>query len=390
MRETEKYIVNMSIMSEEKIMKFKKIILAIFTSVLLTACQQTPGTILINNSDVKTEPSEEGENMTTSDISTNDIPTITITYENVNEEIELDGKTITFNGFVGKPDSLEGLCVYNSAVVDHKKYMENMYFIAEEYEGDVELVEKDEPGGKMYLMYDGIHEKPIHIAYLYLYENLVDYTGTWIPLSGETIPVNMTMDETIAKADEILARIGVNGFTLYEVKYYDEVPMEGYWPNGDYYSVKYRQYLQGVPIVIEKDDGRLGSVKVEIQERGIERVTIAQLNHILDRKIDKCISYEEALEIFKNYVCKSNQYENFSLESVTFEYLVKKQYGNKEYTYTAVPCWRFDVGPDGPEDIIIEAENGRMDFINNKTEHYYGTVTTLCGPGVEYIKQEGK
>ena len=350
------------------------------TMLLLTACQQTPSTTIINNI-----PTKDNVSGTEETIDVESLPVINMSYEIVNEVFMAGDKTITLNGYIGKPDSLEGLCAYNAKMVEHKKYEENMDFLF----GDLlDQVNEDEFGYKKVNVYDDIHEYSIYSAYLYNWaeddENCVMYRARWVPLSGETIPVNMTMEEAIAKADEILERIGVQGFTLETVWYLDEVPMEGYWPNGDYYSVTYRQFLQGVPVGVSRKTGNeIGYAQVRIQERGIESVYIEQLDCFVDRQIDECITYDEALEIFLNYISKSSQYEDFGLESIAFEYVVKTIYSSGEYDFTVVPCWRFSIDNHRINDIVIEAENGSLSCVINIKEGHYGSYDRLYGLGVE-------
>lgn len=364
-------------------MKIERILLLFLSAVMLTGCNQTPSTIVIDNAPIETPQGQLSETEETIDVES--LPIINMSYELVNETIMAGDKTITLNGYVGKPDSLEGLCTYYANMVEHEKYVDNMDFLF----GDLlNQVDEDETGYKQLIMYDDIHEYPIYMAYLYnrvsTDDNAAIYVAQWVPLSGETIPVNMTVDEAIAKADEILEQIGVQGFTLEKVEYLDEVPMEGYWPNGDYYSVTYRKYLQGVPVVARtKTGGESGFAEVEIQERGIDSVVIKQLDFYAERQIDKCISYEEALEIFLNYVSKSSEYEDFNCESIAFEYAIKNNYVSGEYDFTVVPCWRFNVDINEPKDIIIEAENGNLTCIDNSNVLHFGSYDRLFGLGVK-------
>ena len=350
------------------------------TAMILTGCQKTPSTTIINNT-----PTKDNVSGTEETIDVESLPKINMSYEIVNEVFWAGDKTVTLNGYIGKPDSLEGLCAYNAKMAEHKKYDENMDFLF----GDMlDQVNEDEYGWKQVDGYDDVHEYPIYLAYLCNWveddKNYVIYSAQWVPLSGETIPVNMTMEEAIAKADEILERIGVEGFALETVGYFDEVPMEGYWPNGDYYSVTYRQFLQGVPVAITTKTGHdISYAEIRIQERGIELVRIEQLDFYVDRQIEECITYEEALEIFLNYVKKSSEYEDFGLESIAFEYVVKDNYGSEEYDFTVVPCWRFSVDDYHLKDIVIEAENGNLSCIDSVVHSYYGSYDRLYGLGVE-------
>lgn len=362
-----------------KIRKNSLVLSILAITMLLTACQQTPSTTIINNTPIKENVSSAEET-----IDVESLPIINMSYEIVNEIFMAGDKSVTLNGYIGKPNSLEGMCTYNANVVEHKKYMENMEFLFGELQEQVE----DESGYSHVVVYDDFHEYPIYIADLYneIQEdrNCVMYSATWVPLSGETIPVNMTMEEAIKKADEILEQIGVQGFIVEKVEYLDEVPMEGYWPNGDYYCVTYRQYLQGVPVVIRMKTGLwCGCSTIKIQERGIEYVYIEQMDFYVDRQIDECITYEEALEIFLNYVSKSSQYEDFSLDSIAFEYVVKNSHSSENYDFTVVPCWRFSVDMYGPMDVIIEAENGNLSCVDNLNEGHYGSYDRLYGLGVE-------
>ena len=363
-----------------KIRKKSWVLSILATTMILTGCQQTPSTTIINNT-----PTKDNVSITEETIDVESLPVINMSYEIVNEVFMAGDKTITLNGYIGKPDSLEGLCTYNGKLVDHQKYVDNMDFLF----GDLlDQVEEDEYGCKNLIVFDGIHEHPEYISDLY---NRVDndrnsalYSTTWIPTSGETIPVNMTMEEAIAKADEILEQIGVQGFTLEKVEYLDEVPMEGYWPNGDYYAVTYRQFLQGVPVGVSRKTGNeISYAQVRIQERGIESVYIEQLDYFLDRQIDECITYDEAIEIFLNYVSKSSQYEDFGLESIAFEYVVKTIYSSGEYDFIVVPCWRFSIDNHWINDIVIEAENGSLSCVINIKEGHYGSYDRLYGLGVE-------
>lgn len=358
----------------------KSLLIVMFMMFMLTACQQTPSTTNINNM-----PTKDNVSGTEETIDEESLPVINMSYEIVNEVFMAGDKTITLNGYIGKPDSLEGMCTYNANLVEHKKYMENMDFLFGDLQEQVEV----ESGYSHVAVYDDFHEYPIYIADLCNEiqedKNCVRYNATWVPLSGETIPVNMTMEEAISKADEILEKIGVEGFILETVGYFDEVPMEGYWPNGDYYSVTYRQFLQGVPVgaVTTKKGYDISYAEVRIQERGIELVSIEQLDYYVDRQIEECITYEEAVEMFLNYVNTSSQYEDFGLESIAFEYVVKEDNSTGEYDFTVVPCWRFGVDNHWLKDIVIEAENGNLSCINSTVHSYYGRYDRLYGLGVE-------
>ena len=361
-------------------MKKETILLIILSALLLIGCNKTPSTTVINNT-----PTKEDVLGTEEAIDVESLPVINMSYEIVNETIMAGDKTITLNGYIGKPDSLEGLCTYNAKLVEHQKYVDNMDFLF----GDLlDQVNESESGWKQVNVYDDIHEYSIYSAYLYNRveddKNSALYRASWVPLSGETIPVNMTMEEAIAKADDILEQIGVQGFTLEKVEYLDEVPMEGYWPNGDYYAVTYRHFLQGVPVGVSRKTGNeIGYAEVRIQERGIESVYIEQLDYFVDRQIDECITYDEALEIFLNYISKSSQYEDFGLESIAFEYVVKTIYSSGEYDFTVVPCWRFSIDNHWLNDIVIEAENGSLSSVINNKEGHYGSYDRLYGLGVE-------
>ena len=58
-----------------------------------------------------------------------------------------------------------------------------------------------------------------------------------------------------------------------------------------------------VGAVTTKKGYDISYAEVRIQERGIELVRIEQLDFYVDRQIEECITYEEALEIFFN-LCK--------------------------------------------------------------------------------------
>lgn len=106
---------------------------------------------------------------------------------------------------------------------------------------------------------------------------------------------------------------------------------------------------------------------------------IEQLDYFVDRQIDECITYDEALEIFLNYISKSSQYEDFGLESIAFEYVVKTIYSSGEYDFTVVPCWRFSIDNHWLNDIVIEAENGSLSCVTN----IYKNVTNM----LQYLRR---
>ena len=345
------------------------VIYVLVTMLLLTACHKTPSTTPIDNSPIIKETIA-----TDSPIDINDVEVIQLSEEEVDEVLQCGDVTVTLKGTITKPDTLEGLYIYKADIVDYNEYENNMTFLFGEYE---DLIYRDEIS-KHLKYYDGeLWGYSAYIVNSSLYDEN-NFTGSWgsiyftrgrRPLEEKT-KVDMTNDEAKAQADEIFNKIGVTSFEHYQTAYTEEVLQmtpEGTLgsPFGDTLTVVYAQYLQGIPVLSVGFQRQVPHAKVTFYYEGVLGVSISEYTYEIYAPIDQCISYEEALEKFKDTISRDKDSDGLVFDNVKFEYSLTKEYIDGKFEIIAVPCWHFYYeGIPGAAitgvDVIVNAINGNV------------------------------
>lgn len=326
-------------------MKTKKIIIFILSAMLLTACHKTPSTTPIDNTPIIKETIAND-----SPIDINDLEIIQLSEEEVDEVLQCGDVTVTLKGTITKPDTLEGLYIYKADIVDYNEYENNMTFLFGEYE---DLIHRFEPS--KHLGYNS-EEQWGYRAYI-VNSSLYDennFTGIWgsifffrsgKPLEEKT-KVGMSDEEAKLQADEIINKIGLTSFQHYKTIYSEEVLQmtpEGVLgsPFGDKLTVTYAQYLQGIPVLSTCIQREVPLVKVTFDYAGVAGVSIAEYTYEIYSSINQCISYEEALEKFKDTISQDKDSNGLVFDNVKFEYSITKEYIDGKFEIIAVPCWHF-------------------------------------------------
>ena len=363
-------------------MKIKKLILLIvcFSILTTTACQKTPSTTPIDNSNVTKETLATDSSINTketlatdSPVDIKDLEIIKLNEEKVDEVLNCGEVSVTLKGTVSKPDTLEGLYIYKADIVDYNEYEKNMTFLFGEYEN---LIYREERS-KHLKYHDG--EQWGYSAYI-VNSSLYDeksFTGSWgsifftrerKPLE-EKIKVDMTNDEAKAQADEIINRIGVKSFQHYQTIYKEEVLQvtpEGTLgaPHGDTLTVVYAQYLQGIPVFSVDFQRQAPHVNVTFYYEGVLGVSISEYTYEAYAPIERCISYEEALEKFKTAISQDKDCNGLVFDSVKFEYSLIKEYINGNLEIRAVPYWHFYY--EGIPGAIVNGVDVKVNAINGR------------------------
>ena len=95
---------------------------------------------------------------------------------------------------------------------------------------------------------------------------------------------------------------------------------------GDTIGVYYVQQLQGIPVISFNHEKYLAPVSaVGFHSKGIETVSVVEYQYERIRRIDQCVSYEQALETFRNYISENEKDIEVNGEDVydtiNYEYL---------------------------------------------------------------------
>ena len=346
-----------------------KIIIALLGALCLTACHKTPTTTVINNQ--KETDSDIIISEQTTLESEENMVYITLTEETIKETIVAGDTTVTIDGVIIKPDRLDGLYQYVAYETDYSEYEKNMMFLFGENESEAYRHERSKHIiGKMS---DGRRASIIN-SRLYDVNNFTGPMG-WIEFYINSIPVseserkvNMSLEQAENKADEILSRIGIADHRLWECKYKEEDLSDTYFgeeavPFGDEILVKYFEYLQGIPVRgMCEERYAPPRLLVVFNSKGVSGVTVCDYQYERIRRINQCISYEQALEIFRNYISDNEEYNNVPFTEVSFEYVLWKESVNGSRVFVAKPCWVFKVHEYVFEyaDIYIDAETGKI------------------------------
>lgn len=341
----------------------------LLTLLLFTACQQTPSITIINNDPELYAPLE-----TESAIDVDNLPVVTLREEAVDEVLECGDVTVTLKGTISKPDTLEGLYIYKADIVDYNEYENNMTFLFGEYE---DLIHRLEPSKHLGYFAEEQWGYSAYIVNSSLYDEN-NFTGIWgsiffsrggTPLEEKT-KVGMTDEEAKIQADEIINKIGLTSFQHYKTKYSEEVLQmtpEGVLgsPFGDKLTVTYAQYLQGIPVFSVGFQRQVPHAKVTFDYAGVAGVSISEYTYEIYTPIDHCISYEEALEKFKDTISRDKDSDGLVFDNVKFEYSLIKEYINGNFEIIAVPCWHFYYGGISGAaitgvDVKVNAINGNV------------------------------
>ncbi|MGN0374571.1 MAG: hypothetical protein ACI4EN_03660, partial [Butyrivibrio sp.] len=181
-------------------------------------------------------------------------------------------------------------------------------------------------------------------------------------VSDDEIAVNMTNEEAKEKADEIISRIGVEGFEFSGFLYEEAVPEMIF---RDRIYVIYKQFLQGVPVCFDYEQYRNCEMLVAFSSRGVEDVSIIEYDYERLSGNSHCLTYEEALECFKDYVEGCDYYEGAVFSDISLQYVLKEKKVDDKSLLLAIPCWRFDailepsLGNDYP-DVFVDATSGEI------------------------------
>ena len=348
----------------------RKIILALLGMLCFTACHKTPTTTVINNQ------KETDSDITISEQTTlepeENMVYVTLTEETIKETIVAGDTTVTIDGVIIKPDRLDGLYQYIANETDYSEYEKNMMFLFGEHEKDAR---KDERSKWIIAQY-GEND----YAYIINSRASNTFTGSmgaiWYsfnfgPVSESERKVNMTLEEAATKADEIMSKVGVKDIVYYNSEYHEEILLTEVYgddicPMGDTIGVHYVQQLQGVPVLYSNHDRYLNPVSyVSFHSKGIRSVGVVEYQYERIRKIDQCISYEQALEGFRKYIAENEEYNSVPFVEVSFEYALWKESVNGSRVLVAKPCWAFKVHEDvlGYFDICVDAETGEVEEI---------------------------
>ena len=321
-------------LGEESVSVKKGIILMVVAVMGLTGCNKTPSTTVINNTPKETIQQEVDES-----INVEDLPQITLYEETINETLELEGVTLTINGIVSKPDTTEGLYTYYSEFRDFEEYLPKMEFLFGEYQDRMYL------DGELYYRVDVPEIE--YWAYLFAMpkDGYVSYLRATVPVLEDEVAVNLTNEEAISMANDILDDIGVTEVELHTCDYEEEILQitpdgELSGALGDRLNVDYYQYLQGVPVMSTLFENAV-KTRVVFWSRGLFEVTISVSDYEPYYRIEECITFEEALEIFKKTVAKNEKLDGVNIDRVFFEYTVTKEYIDGRFVNVAVPAWHF-------------------------------------------------
>ena len=349
----------------------RNIVLTLLVLILccLTACHKTPTTTVINNQK-ETDSDIIISEQTTLEPEENMIY-VTLTEETIKETVVAGNTTVTIDGVIIKPDRLDGLYQYIAYETDYSEYEKNMMFLFGEHEKDAY---RDEITKHIVTKYgEHLYESIIN-SRLYDVDKFIGtrgairYSVDFGPVSESERKVNMTLEEAATKADEIMSKIGVKDIVYYNSEYHEEILLTEVYgddicPMGDTIGVHYVQQLQGIPVLSSNNERYLNPVSfVRFHSKGVNAVSIIEYQYERIRKIDQCISYEQALEGFHKYIAENEAYNSVPFAEVSFEYALWKESINGSSVMVAKPCWAFKVHEDvfGYVDIYVDAETGEV------------------------------
>lgn len=313
----------------------KIVIVTLLLITFFTGCNQTPSTTVINNM-----PTQDDKNEETESVDIKELSQILIYEEPINETLKLGDITVTLNGIIQKPDSTEGLYTYFSEFRDYEEYLPKMTFLFGEHE--------DRMYEEVINHYRVDAPEIEYWAHLYVPKiGFAKYEIARRPVGEDNIKVEISNEEAKAIADETLSRIGVTELEFDRCLYEEEclqITPEGVLstPLGDDLYVFYVQKLQGVPVRTALLSQRKKIVtRVGFCPNGISEVWLSLSDYEPYYMIDSCISYEEALEIFKKSIENEESFNGVNINRITFEYTLVDEYIDGNFVTVAVPCWHF-------------------------------------------------
>ena len=344
-----------------------KIILALLGMLCLTACHKTPTTTVINNhNDISNDIISE---QTTLEPEENMIH-IEISEEEIKETITCGNVTVNIDGMLYYPDRVDGLYEYLASETDYSEYEKNMMFLFGEYEDEAHVHELTR---HIIAHISGNRTATIVNTRKYDIDNFTGQMGTiafdiWLkPVTEAERKVDMTFEDAINEADGILERIGINNFVFWDCKYNKEVLLTDIYGEdacyyGDTISVKYYQELQGVSVRTMVDDRYVApGLSVAFDSKGAKCVSISEYKYDRIRRIEQCLTYEEALNVFSDYISKNEEYDSITFTEISFEYGMVKS--GKKGEFVVVPLWVFRTEDNhyGLRDICINAQSGEIE-----------------------------
>ena len=347
----------------------KIIVIYVLILCCLTACHKTPTTTVINNQK-ETDSDITISEQTTLDPEENMIY-VTLTEETIKETIVAGNTTVTINGVIIKPDRFDGLYQYIAYETDYSEYEKNMMFLFGEHEKDAY---RDEITKHIVTKYGEHLYGSIINSRLYDVNKFIGTRGAiWYsvnfgPVSESERKVNMTLEEATTKADEIMSRIGVKDIVYYNSEYHEEILLTEVYgddicPMGDTIGVSYVQQLQGIPVLYSNNVKYNNPISyVSFHSKGIQSVGVVEYQYERIRRIDQCVSYEQALEGFRKYIAENGEYNSATFTEVLFEYGIWKESVNGSRVLVAKPCWVFKVYKNAYvyADIFVDAETGEV------------------------------
>lgn len=350
-------------------MNLKKIVLfMVLFSSIFTACQQTPSTTIIDN-----EKLEIYINATEKTIDMDMIPEININSEDIDEVIECGDVSVTLKGTISKPVSYKDIHLYTVNVINYNEYESNMMFLFGEYENQVVrpyifLKVSAEDGYNAELMNSSLIDASKGTSPW----GAIEFFKGAEPVTEDMRKVNMTDEEARKQADEIMSRIGTTAFVYDGSKYHEEVLQitpDGTLssPLGDSLCVYYVQEIQGIPMRSTQIESRKRPrAYVTFDSSGVSYVSISEYEYEVYSKLENCISYEEALQIFKGHISKDKLNDGNIYTSVEFQYTIDRVYINGVFLELAIPCWYFnkedhpDSSWDSTGDVCINCIDGSV------------------------------
>ena len=354
----------------KKVMQF----VMFFSLLILSACQQTPSTTIVNNDKIEAQPQETSGKSEMSSMSV-----VTLSEETIDEVWECKDVTVYVKGTKTEPNTLNGMYMYEAEINDHTEYEKTMMFLFGEHE---KYVMKTAGESSDIYVYEAICPDCDYSAIILnsfhsglSLANYIMYYGGMRTVAEDKQKVNMTDEDAVYQSEEILKKIGLDNFEYDRLFYYEEylqTTPEGTLssPTGDILYVFYHQQLQGVAVRSSLIEGRTeAKAKVEFNSSGVFKVFFSEYEFEPYGMIEECLSYEEAVDKFKNYVANEESLDGAVFDKVVFEYTIKKEYVNGKFIEIAVPCWHFytvrdfngmSEGGQIWKDVVVDCSDGSV------------------------------
>ena len=100
---------------------------------------------------------------------------------------------------------------------------------------------------------------------------------------------------------------------------------------------------------------------VAFDSKGVNVVSISEYQYDRIRRIEQCLTYEEALNVFSDYISKNEEYDSITFTEISFEYGMRKS--GKKGEFAVIPLWVFRTEDNhyGLRDICINAQSGEIE-----------------------------